>query len=131
MKKPSVETGQVRQSFSHGRSKPVLVEHKRKRMVEPGHGTPPPRRPLPRRRRHRALSPPWPRPPARLSPAAPRPSAPPRPGRHPSRLWSRRHRRPSPPPLRPRPRRTARHPVPRPACPASSRPARPWCVPRS
>ncbi|MFA5120201.1 translation initiation factor IF-2 [Zavarzinia sp.] len=43
MKKPAVEAaGQVRQSFSHGRSKPVVVEHKRKRMVEPGHGAPAP-----------------------------------------------------------------------------------------
>ncbi|PWR20898.1 translation initiation factor IF-2 [Zavarzinia compransoris] len=41
MKKPAGDApGQVRQSFSHGRSKPVVVEHKRKRMVEPGHPAP-------------------------------------------------------------------------------------------
>ncbi len=34
--KRSVEQGQVRQSFSHGRSKPVLVEKKRKRVLGPG-----------------------------------------------------------------------------------------------
>lgn len=43
MKKPAADApGQVRQSFSHGRSKPVVVEHKRKRMVEPGHPAPAP-----------------------------------------------------------------------------------------
>ena len=34
--KRTVESGQVRQSFSHGRSKSVLVEKRRKRMVKPG-----------------------------------------------------------------------------------------------
>ncbi|MBC8049004.1 MAG: translation initiation factor IF-2, partial [Chitinophagales bacterium] len=34
--KRTVEQGQVRQSFSHGRSKPVLVEKKRKRVLGPG-----------------------------------------------------------------------------------------------
>ena len=62
MKKPAGDgAAQVRQSFSHGRSKPVVVEHKRKRMVEPGHAaaTAPaaapapaaPPRPMPQRRR--------------------------------------------------------------------------------
>lgn len=32
----TVETGKVRQSFSHGRSKPVLVERKRKRILKRG-----------------------------------------------------------------------------------------------
>jgi translation initiation factor IF-2 len=32
----TVESGQVRQSFSHGRSKSVLVEKRRKRMIKPG-----------------------------------------------------------------------------------------------
>ncbi|MGD8327458.1 MAG: translation initiation factor IF-2 associated domain-containing protein, partial [Sphingomonadales bacterium] len=32
----TVETGKVRQSFSHGRSKPVLVERKRKRVLKRG-----------------------------------------------------------------------------------------------
>ncbi|RME66044.1 MAG: translation initiation factor IF-2, partial [Alphaproteobacteria bacterium] len=35
--KTTVETGRVRQSFSHGRSKPVVVEVKRKRVLrKPG-----------------------------------------------------------------------------------------------
>jgi translation initiation factor IF-2 len=34
----TVETGQVRQSFSHGRSKAVTVEVKRKRTFAPGEG---------------------------------------------------------------------------------------------
>ncbi|MGI9440039.1 MAG: translation initiation factor IF-2 [Parvibaculales bacterium] len=34
--KRTVESGQVRQSFSHGRSKAVLVEKRRKRVVKPG-----------------------------------------------------------------------------------------------
>ena len=34
--KRTVESGQVRQSFSHGRSKSVLVEKRRKRVVKPG-----------------------------------------------------------------------------------------------
>ena len=42
-----VETGQVRQSFSHGRSKTVTVEVRKKRMLgpaasEPGKAEPPP-----------------------------------------------------------------------------------------
>src|SRR5262245_45584348 len=40
-----VETGQVRQSFSHGRSKAVTVEVRKKRVVAPG--TPEPGRPEP------------------------------------------------------------------------------------
>lgn len=32
------ETSHVRQSFSHGRSKSVMVEHKRKRVVVPKPG---------------------------------------------------------------------------------------------
>ena len=34
----TVDTGQVRQSFSHGRSKPVVVERRRKRVVPPAGG---------------------------------------------------------------------------------------------
>ena len=34
----TVETGQVRQSFSHGRSKTVMVEVKRSRTFAPGEG---------------------------------------------------------------------------------------------
>ena len=34
----TVETGQVRQSFSHGRSKVVTVEVRRKRTFAPGKG---------------------------------------------------------------------------------------------
>src|SRR3546814_15372855 len=39
--KKTVETGQVRQSFSHGRSKTVKVEVKRKRPFTPDTGGPP------------------------------------------------------------------------------------------
>ncbi len=35
-----VETGQVRQSFSHGRSKTVTVEVRKKRMIGPGQAEP-------------------------------------------------------------------------------------------
>jgi translation initiation factor IF-2 len=72
LKKPSVETGQVRQSFSHGRSKPVLVEHKRKRMVEPGHGAP---APAPVAAAAPAAAPAAPRPVAPAAPAASTPIA--------------------------------------------------------
>ena len=41
-----VETGQVRQSFSHGRSKQVTVEVRKKRVIGPG-GAPEPSRPEP------------------------------------------------------------------------------------
>ena len=36
--KKTVETGQVRQSFSHGRSRAVMVEVKRSRTFAPGAG---------------------------------------------------------------------------------------------
>src|SRR5271155_3007817 len=36
----SVEAGQVRQSFSHGRSKPVTVEVRKKRVFGPGPAEP-------------------------------------------------------------------------------------------
>ncbi|AMW34486.1 translation initiation factor IF-2 [Haematospirillum jordaniae] len=39
--KKSAESGQVRQSFSHGRSKSVAVEHKKKRSFGPAAGTRP------------------------------------------------------------------------------------------
>ncbi|MDD3444209.1 MAG: translation initiation factor IF-2 N-terminal domain-containing protein, partial [Zavarzinia sp.] len=78
MKKPAGDAaGQVRQSFSHGRSKPVVVEHKRKRMVEPGHApaaaapaAPAPARPAP------AAPAPTPAP-AAAAPTAPAPTTPP------------------------------------------------------
>ena len=37
--KRTVEQGHIRQNFSHGRSKSVLVETKRKRSVSPGTAT--------------------------------------------------------------------------------------------
>src|SRR6516164_9240264 len=43
LRKPA-ETGQVRQSFSHGRSKAVTVEVRKKRVIAPG-GAPEPNRP--------------------------------------------------------------------------------------
>ncbi|MBV9862011.1 MAG: translation initiation factor IF-2 [Alphaproteobacteria bacterium] len=39
----NVETGQVRQSFSHGRSKTVTVEVRKKRTIQPGSPAEPPR----------------------------------------------------------------------------------------
>ena len=36
-----IETGQVRQSFSHGRSKQVTVEVRKKRVITPGTTTEP------------------------------------------------------------------------------------------
>src|SRR5436305_7980557 len=52
--KPRAETGVVRQSFSHGRSKAVVVEKVRKRTVGPGEAKaaevpPAPERATPRR----------------------------------------------------------------------------------
>jgi translation initiation factor IF-2 len=45
-----VETGQVRQSFSHGRSKQVTVEVRKKRLVTPSQSRPTqPRKPRSRR----------------------------------------------------------------------------------
>jgi translation initiation factor IF-2 len=38
--KPRAETGVVRQSFSHGRSKPVLVEKVKRRVGGPGEAKP-------------------------------------------------------------------------------------------
>src|SRR3974390_2869941 len=61
--KPRVETGTVRQSFSHGRSKQVVVEKRGKRRL--GDPQPP------------AVEAAKPPPPAAPRPSAPRPSAPP------------------------------------------------------
>src|SRR5205814_2838130 len=44
LRRPAAETGQVRQSFSHGRSKAVTVEVRKKRLIAPG-ATPEPGRP--------------------------------------------------------------------------------------
>ena len=38
LKRPGVEQGTVRQSFSHGRTKAVVVEKKKRRVVLPGEG---------------------------------------------------------------------------------------------
>ena len=38
--KRTVETGQVKQSFSHGRSNTVVVEVKKRRILGPGGGAP-------------------------------------------------------------------------------------------
>src|SRR5262245_30828901 len=51
--KPRTETGVVRQSFSHGRSKQVVVEKVKRRAIGPGEGKPepapvePPKKPAP------------------------------------------------------------------------------------
>jgi translation initiation factor IF-2 len=52
-----IETGQVRQSFSHGRSKQVTVEVRKKRVIAPG-TAPEPSRPSPRRPLRKRQSPP-------------------------------------------------------------------------
>ena len=51
--KRTVETGKVKQSFSHGRSNTVVVERKQRRVFTKPGEAPPPRRPspLPKRRR--------------------------------------------------------------------------------
>ncbi|MCA1300488.1 translation initiation factor IF-2 associated domain-containing protein, partial [Stappia indica] len=49
LKRPGVEQGTVRQSFSHGRSKAVVVEKKKRRVVLPGQeGKPEAEAPAPR-----------------------------------------------------------------------------------
>ena len=88
--KRTVETGKVKQSFSHGRSNTVVVEVKKRRILAKPGETPAPApeaaAPRPKQRRQ---------PPPRLR----RPRLPP----------PRRHRRPPPAPRRPRraPRRSA------------------------
>src|SRR5262249_57731477 len=42
LKRTGVEQGVVRQSFSHGRTKQVVVEKVKRRMVGPGEGKPEP-----------------------------------------------------------------------------------------
>ena len=48
--KRTVEQGHIRQNFSHGRSKSVLVETKRKRLPVPGLTEEPSRKPSPLQR---------------------------------------------------------------------------------
>src|SRR6476619_5090453 len=82
--KPRAETGVVRQSFSHGRSKAVVVEKVRKRTVGPGEvkasePAPAPDRVTPRRvgvvaRGATPAAAPAPAPAATPAPAAPKPS---------------------------------------------------------
>src|SRR5438270_12291022 len=71
-----VETGQVRQSFSHGRSKQVTVEVRKKRVVVPG-AAPEPGRPEPAAAAAPAVA--RPPQPAEAAPAArgPEPARPP------------------------------------------------------
>jgi translation initiation factor IF-2 len=60
--KRTVEQGHIRQNFSHGRSKSVLVETKRKRAVSPGAPPeePEPQKPAPQKPEHRAFQKPSP-----------------------------------------------------------------------
>ncbi|MCO5147792.1 MAG: translation initiation factor IF-2 [Aquamicrobium sp.] len=71
LKRPGVEQGTVRQNFSHGRTKAVVVETKKRKFALPGEKqeTPPPAVTL----KPRAPQPAAPRP---AAPAAPRPEAP-------------------------------------------------------
>jgi predicted RNA-binding protein YlxR (DUF448 family) len=64
--KPKVEMGQVRQKFSHGRTKAVTVEVKKKRIVPPSAGHAVPSAPVARP----AEVPPPPPPPAPIAPKA-------------------------------------------------------------
>jgi translation initiation factor IF-2 len=73
LKRP-VEAGIVRQSFSHGRSKAVVVEKVKRRTIAPGE-THPPREPVPAAAAPAPAAPA----PARPQPAAPRAEAPHRP----------------------------------------------------
>ncbi len=65
----AVSSGTVKQSFSHGRSKTVVVETKRRRVDAPPAASSGPARP--------AFEPPKPQ--GQAAPAAPRPAAPPAP----------------------------------------------------
>ena len=60
--KRTVEQGHIRQNFSHGRSKSVLVETKRKRSVSPGTGQEEPQeqKPAPQKPEPRAFQKPAP-----------------------------------------------------------------------
>ncbi len=60
--KRTVEQGHIRQNFSHGRSKSVLVETKRKRSVSPNAPAeePQPQKPAPQKPEHRAFQKPAP-----------------------------------------------------------------------
>ncbi|MBV8683976.1 MAG: translation initiation factor IF-2 [Caulobacteraceae bacterium] len=66
----AVSSGMVKQSFSHGRSKTVVVETKRRRMDAPGAGAPERRPPLEIRPPAPAAAPPRPAPSAPAGPAA-------------------------------------------------------------
>src|SRR5689334_14070870 len=65
--KRTVETGKVKQSFSHGRSNTVVVEVKRRRVLGP-HGTP--------QEEQQAPTPAAPEPQPQAAAPAPRPAAP-------------------------------------------------------
>src|SRR3982751_341428 len=70
--KRTVETGKVKQSFSHGRSNTVVVERKQRRVFTKPGEAPPPEAPTP------IAEAPAPAPPPKPAPAAPqarRPSA--------------------------------------------------------
>ena len=118
VRRPAVEQSRVRQNFPHGRTKTVVVETKRKRVITPG-------RP--------GEAAPAPEPPKAVAPAAPAPVAPPPVAAAPV----------APPPVAPppapakapepvaeapvaKPAQTAQPPVaPAPAAPAAARPATP------
>jgi translation initiation factor IF-2 len=70
--KRTVETGKVKQSFSHGRSNTVVVEVKKRRILGPGGGAPAPEAP-------KVEEAPAPAAPAAPAPAAAQPAAPQRP----------------------------------------------------
>src|SRR5206468_10744325 len=75
----TVETGQVRQSFSHGRSKAVTVEVKKRRSFAPGEAPPVPAPTAPAAKpavARPAVPPPAPRPAPAPPPAAARTEAP-------------------------------------------------------
>src|SRR3954465_196198 len=90
--KRTVETGKVKQSFSHGRSNTVVVEVKKRRILGPGGGQPE----------------------AAPAPAPAADSRGPRPPRRP--------KRPSPPRLSPAPRPRPRPSRPRRSVPPTIRP---------
>jgi translation initiation factor IF-2 len=139
----TVETGQVRQSFSHGRSKAVTVEVKKRRVIGPGEAPPPPPtapvRPAPVAVRPAPPPPlpprpaPAPPPAARVMPAAPEPRPAPPPAPPPAPVEAKVETPPPaapPPPALPAPEPVAAAPAePVAAPPPAPRPSPPPAPP--
>ncbi|MFK8253583.1 translation initiation factor IF-2 [Ancylobacter terrae] len=126
LKRP-VEQGVVRQSFSHGRSKAVVVEKVKRRVIGPGEGKPEGHAPAPHAPSHPAPSQAAPSHAAPAAPSAASPQPAPRPAPAPQPAAAARPAQPAARPSAPPPSRTQQAPNanlsgPRPA-PAGSRPS--------